>query len=67
MCKVLEGRGRHVQATDNLVLSEYRRRGGRGKAGRLGSELPALWRLNEMCYKSFSFSKATGKPMHGCR
>lgn len=41
--------------------------GGRGKAGRLGSELPALWRLNEMCYKSFSFSKATGKPMHGCR
>lgn len=29
MCKVLEGRGRHLQATDNLVLSEYR---GRGRA-----------------------------------
>lgn len=59
-----------MQANDNLVLSYYREEegvGARGRAGQLGSERPALWRLNEMCYKSFSFSKATGKPVHGCR
>lgn len=36
MCKVLEGRGRHVQATDNLVLSEYRRRWGAWEGGEAG-------------------------------
>lgn len=42
---------RHVQAADNLVLSNTgeRREGGGGKAGRLGSERPVLWRLNEIC------------------